>query len=210
MQNLLGFWTEMSFLGKIEFVFFVGAMFFYIRHMILNSEFTPHPVTFGIWLIADVINYITYVSFSEYWIGPLIMPVGAAIVVLWGTIKLIIAKYRKTETQKIEFGFIDWFAIGVSIVSLGVYFITGNGKISNIMIQIIIFMGFVPLLSNLIKSKRVDEPALPWILFCVGWLITSVDTIMGYKSLIELIYPLINGLIGCLAVLAMIIYNKSK
>ncbi len=176
--------------------------------MILNSKFTPHPVAFGIWLVADVVNYITYVSFSKYWIGPLIMPVGAATVVLWGTIKLIIAKHKKTKTEKIEFGFTDWFAIVVSVISLGVYFITGNGKLSNIMIQVIVFMGFVPLVVNLIKSKRTNEPTLSWILFCVGWLITCIDTMMGYKSLIELIYPVINGLIGCLIVLGIIIYNK--
>lgn len=196
----------MSFLGKIEFIAFAGAMFFYIRNMVINPDFTPHPVAFGIWLIADVTNYITYISFSKYWIGPLIMPLGAAIVVLWGTIKFV----RKKNTNKIKLGKTDLFAIIISIISLLVYFNTGNGKLSNTMIQIILFMGFIPLITNLIESKRTDEPMITWILFCIGWAFTCGETLLGYKSLIELIYPFVNGLIGCGIVLGIIIYNKKN
>jgi hypothetical protein len=132
------------------------------------------------------------------------MPLGAATVVIWGTIKLLSSKQK----SKISIDLTDWIAIGITIISLAIYFCTGNGKVANIMIQIILFMGFIPLIKNLIKSRRKDEPALPWILFCLGWTITTIETVQGYKSWIEFIYPVINGLIGCMVVLGIAIYNK--
>ena len=204
MENLFAFYATMTLLGKIEFIVFVGAMFFYIRNIVIHPEFVPHPVAFGIWLIADIVNYITYISFSEYWVGPLIMPLGAAITVALGTVKLI----RNKNTTKITLGRTDVFAITISILSLLVYCITGNGKLSNIMIQLILFMGFVPLVTNLVTTKRTDEPLLPWILFFIGWVLTCGETLMGYTSPIELIYPFINGLVGCGVILGISFYNK--
>ena len=207
MNELIEFWNSMTNRGQWEFGFFIVAMFFYIRHMVVNKDFTPNPLAFGIWLIADVVNYVTYVSFSKYWIGPLIMPVGAFTVVLWGTIKMIRAKYNKELVEKIKFGWKDWSAVIVSIGSLIVYFSTSNGKLSNLMIQLILFMGFVPIVDDLLKTKRVDEPNFTWFLFCIAWGITIVDSSFGYKSWIELLYPLINGG-GCAVVLWLSLRNK--
>lgn len=205
MENLIGFWNGMSVLGRIELVVFVGAMFFYIRHMVLDKDFTPHPVAFGIWLIADIVNFVTYVSFSDYWVGPAIMPIGAFIVVSIGIYRM--AKVRRGKS-KITLGWIDWSAIMISIVSLSVYVFTGNGLLSNMAIQVIMFMGFIPIVRNLYISKRSDEPNLPWILFCIGWAITIVDTSLGFESWLEFIYPVINGFIGCAVVLWISMRNK--
>ena len=208
MDNLIEFWNSMTGRGQWELFLFILAMFFYIGNMLINKDFTPNPLAFGIWLIADVANYVTYVSFSKYWIGPLIMPLGAFTVVLWGTIKMIRAKYKKEVIKKIKLGWKDWAAVIVSIGSLIIYFTTSNGKLSNLMIQLILFMGFVPIVDDLLKTKRVDEPNFTWFLFCIAWGITIVDTALGYKSWIEFLYPLINGG-GCAVVLWISLRNKA-
>lgn len=210
MDIFLEFWQSLSSLGKIELITLVGAMLLYVIQAITHPEFTPHPITFGIWLIADVVNYFTYKSFSIYMIGPTIMMLGASIVVSWGTIKLIKSKIKNEKNEKIKLGFPDLFAIFITLISLFIFFSTGNGKISNLMIQIILFIGFIPIILNLIKSKRTDEPLFSWILFIIGWGFTCVDTMIGYKDIIELIYPLINGFLGCSIVLIISIYNKYK
>ena len=175
----------------VEFFLFVGAMVFYIRHLMLTN-FIPHPIAFGIWLMADTINYFTYTDFSGFWVGPAIMPLGALTVVIIG-----IVKRKKTERHR--FKLLDWVCIGICAMSLLVWAITQNAIWSNMIIQIIIALGFVPIIGNLFKKQR--EPLFPWFLFAVGWIVTCVDTYLGYKSLLEFVYPIVNGLLGCVIVL---------
>jgi len=208
MENILHFLQ--TYLTEIELIVFVSAIFFYIRHMVIHPHFTPHPVTFGIWLISDIANYLTYISFSKYWLGALIMPLGTAIIVVWGIVKLLHAKYKRLKTKKLILAWTDYVSVIISIVGLLIYFTTGNGKLSNIMIQVIIFMGYVSLVGNLIESKRVDEPILVWTLYCIGWSMVSITTIIGFTSWVELVFPVINGLIGCAAILVITIRNKKR
>ncbi len=171
----------------IEFILFVAAMFFYIRHMVVTN-FIPHPIAFGIWLISDTINFFTYTDFSTFWVGPAIMPLGALTVVIIGIVK-------REKTGKLSLKLLDWICIGICVLSLIVWTVTKNAMWSNMIIQIIIALGFVPIIGNIFKMKA--EPIFPWLLFTVGWVVTCIETISGYQSLLELIYPVINGLLGC-------------
>jgi len=174
----------------IILVVFTIAMFFYIRHLLVTT-FTPHPIAFGIWFVADFINFLTYTNFSRFWIAPAIMPLGAAIILAIGIVR---RKKSHREILKIS----DWVCILLVIISLLIWAITQNAVWSNLIIQIIIALGFVPIFDNVMHEK--PEPLLPWFIFIIGWIITCIYTLIGYESIVELVYPFVNGLLGCLVI----------
>jgi len=161
-----------------EFIILFTSVCFYIRH-ILVTKFIPSPVAFAIWLIADVINFFTYTIFSEYWIAPAIMPCSALAIVIIGIVK-------SKKTDRMSLAPVDWVCIGICIVSLIVWALS-NALWSNMVIQVIIALGFVPMMGNLFKKKI--EPLLPWFLMIVGYSLIFVDTAMGCKNSLELVYP---------------------
>lgn len=171
-------------------IIFTVAMFFYIRHLLVTT-FIPHPIAFGIWFVADFINFLTYTNFSRFWIAPAIMPLGAAII-------LVIGIVRRKKSHRETFKRNDWICIVLGVISLLIWAITRNAIWSNMIIQIIIALGFVPLIDNILKKK--PEPLFPWFLFIIGWIITCVYTLIGYESIVELVYPFVNGLFGCLII----------
>ncbi|MEI6119180.1 MAG: hypothetical protein WCP92_08525 [bacterium] len=174
----------------IIFVVFIIAMFFYLRHLLV-TDFTPHPIAFGIWFVADLINFLTYIDFSKFWIAPAIMPLGAAIIVVIGIIKR-----KKNHREKFKRN--DLICIVLVIISLLIWALTRNAIWSNMIIQIIIALGFVPIIDNILHEK--PEPLFPWFLFIIGWTITCIYTFIGYESVVELIYPFVNGLFGCIVI----------
>jgi hypothetical protein len=174
----------------LEFVVFLTAMVLYIRHIIKNEEFTPNPVTFGIWLVVNSINVLTYLKISEYWQGPVIMACGTT--VIFGL------SLKRNTKVKVKLSTLDWFSIIAAIGSLGIYFITGDPVNSNLIIQIILVLGFLPLI-KIIFIKGNNEPLWAWFLFASGWAIVTLKTYNDpntYKEWVEFTYPLVQGCIG--------------
>jgi len=161
-----------------EFIILVASVCFYIRH-VLVTKFVPSPVAFAIWLVADVINFFTYTIFSPYWVAPAIMPCSALAIVIIG-----IVKSKKSDRKSLTI--IDWVCIGICVASLLVW-ILSNAIWSNMVIQVIIALGFIPMMGNLFKKKT--EPLFPWLLMVIGYTVTMVDTTMGCKNPVELVYP---------------------
>lgn len=174
----------------IIIIVFTLAMIFYVLHLLI-TKFTPHLIAFGIWFVADFVNLLTYIKFSKFWIAPAIMSLGSAIILTIGIIK---RKKSHREILKTS----DLVCIFLVIISLLIWAITRNAVWSNMIIQIIIALGFVPIFDNVIHKK--PEPLFPWFLFLIGWIITCIYTLIGYESIVELIYPFVNGLLGCLII----------
>ena len=186
----------------IEFVVFLLAMSFYIWHMISDKKFIPSPLGFGIWLLADAAHLFTYLDFSEFWVGPVIMVLAALTAVIIGVIRTI-----STETKgNYKLGALDWLAITISSFSLIFWITTDNAILSNLTIQIVLAMGFLPIIKELIVEKKV-EPLLSWGLFALGFLIVFIHTLNYYEHWEELIYPTV-GVIGDFTVLTLSGYNK--
>ena len=172
----------MSDMKSLEFIFFLAALVFYVRHLFI-SKFTPHPLAFAIWLTADVINFFTYTDFSKFWIGPALMPLGAGTVV-------IIAIIRRKQAERKPFKLADWICVGIAVASLLVWAITRNAIWANMFVQVLLVLGFVPIIGNILANK--PEPLLPWFFFILGFTVTCVDTLMGYENRLELVYPIAN------------------
>jgi hypothetical protein len=175
----------------LEFVIFLIAMGWYIRHIIKNEEFTPNPVTFGIWLVVDYVNLLTYLKISDHWEGPVIMACGATVI--------FILSLKRSAKEKIKLKNFDWFCIIASLVSLTMYFLTGNAVNSNLLIQIVLVLGFLPLIRLIYKCGN-NEPLWAWGLFAIGWAIVSIKTFNHpdtYKEWVECTYPFVQGFLGC-------------
>lgn len=170
----------------VESVIFIVGIILYIRHFIVTDSI-PHPVSFGIWLIADIINLVTYIQLSKFWVPAAIMLMSATILVIIGIVKM-----KKTHRERLKI--LDWVCIGIATLSLLIWGITQNALWSYLLIQIVIALGFVPIINKLFHKKA--EPLIPWFIPIVGWIIVCVDVSMSCTSLVELIYPFFNGLLG--------------
>ena len=89
------------------------------------------------------------------------------------------------------------------------YFMTGESENANIIVQIILVIGFFPIIKNLLTTKSF-EPLAPWALFSIGWLLTTIHTYIYPHTLVELTYPLIQGFIGCTSVFIFSCRNYVK
>jgi hypothetical protein len=145
---------------QVEFIVFLSAMIMYIRHIILHKEFTPNPVSFGIWLLVDIANAITYLNFSSHWIAPIIM--------LGGAITIFSLSAYRSKRQKIQLKTFDWICIVASVASLCIYGITGKSQDVNVIIQIILVIGFLPMIKHLLKTKSSEPYCLGHYLVLVG------------------------------------------
>lgn len=185
-----------------EFIVFLCASILYIYHLTNNKYFIPNPLGFGIWLLADAANLFTYLDFSKFWVGPVIMVLGVLIVVVIGIVRTVISKNKISYKLAI----LDWFTIILVTSSIVFWIITNNAVLSNLAIQIVLAMGFIPIIKELIVEKKI-EPLLPWTLFSIGFLIVLIHTLNYYERWEELFYPVI-GLFGDLTVLILSGYNK--
>lgn len=186
---------------NVSTLIFFGAMFFYLRNIVINKDFIPSPVGFGIWMVVDIINFITYSAFSQHWHAPAIM---AGSVVFIFTISLI-----RSRKVKVSLDWLDYISITTAVVSLCYYKVTGNAELANALVQIVLVVGFVPIMRPLIKDRTV-EPILPWTLFTIGWFVVLINTWVNPHTFIELSYPLFQGFIGCGVVTLLSWYNQKN
>ena len=192
----------MTTIETIEFVIFLLAMSFYIWHILADKNFIPSPIGFGIWLLADTVNLFTYLDFSRFWVGPVIMVLAALSTVIIGIIRTVNTKVKK----KYKLAVLDWLAIIISISSLIFWMATDNAMLSNMAIQLVLAMGFIPVIKELIAEKKI-EPLLSWGFFALGFLIVFIHTLNHYEYWEELIYSTV-GVIGDLVILILSGYNK--
>lgn len=186
----------------IEFIVFLLAMSFYIWHILADKNFIPSPIGFGIWLLADTVNLFTYLDFSKFWVAPVTMVLVALTIVIIAVIRTV----KATNKGIYKLGIIDWFAIIISISSLIFWMATDNAMLSNMAIQVVLAMGFIPVIKELIVEKKI-EPLLSWGLVALGFLIVFIHTLNYYEHWEELIYPTVT-VIGDLVILILSGYNK--
>lgn len=193
---------------KIEDLILILASGSYIAYALKNYLFRPPPATFIIWTIVNFVNVYTYKGISEHWIGPLIMLLlDAAIVV----IALVRARHWKQPLNRESKTCI---LIAVAVLLLRV-FGQIDDLVGNMLVQVAVGIGFIPLLRSLIQDRK-EEPIIPWFLFTVGfalvtWNIYSDPQFMT-KSLfhrtVEISYPLVMGVIGDALVVVLTLRNK--
>lgn len=176
---------------------------FYLKQTV-KGESTPNPGTWVVWFVIMGINTFTYfkvvnddiLKTAIVFVGFL----GITSIMLYSLIRGKFAKLAK----------IDLILLTLSII-IGIFWqISDNAKLSNLFLQIIIFISFLPTAIGLAQN-RLKEKHWPWTLAVIAYTLQTISLLVNYDgNLYQLFLPIINGILGNGLIPLVLIFKKIK
>lgn len=155
----------------------------YLTQIIKNRS-TPNPSSWAIWIIVNIINLATYfiIVDKSIWVA-LASGTSTAVASLIFLLSLIKGKFTKLNRVDI-----------VSLVFVvGIVFFwktSSNAIISNIALQIIFVVAFLPTINGLLIKIARERP-IPWFLGSVAYMLQVIIILLNPVTLWALIFPTI-------------------
>lgn len=176
-------------LQMIGSLLLVLVYIFYLKQTI-KGESTPNPATWIVWFVIMGINTITYFKVvDENYFKTAIVVVGFTGITFITIYSLLKGKFSKL-------GKLDSFLLIISI-AIGIFWVLGkNAKTSNLLLQIIIFVSFIPTVVGLAQNK-LKEKHLPWTLASIAYILQTISLLINWDgNYYQLFLPIINGILG--------------
>lgn len=174
----------------------------YFKQVIQNKS-TPNPSSWAIWLLTGIIKSITYFSITNHNIWQSLPGILDTFFVLcifiYSLFKGRFSRISKTEVLT--------FSLAVII---GIFWqITSDDRISNLLIQSIFIIAFVPTINGILKGYA-KENINAWITVFASCLFLLISVGIGPNiDWVAFVSPII-GLLGNGLIMGSIIYKKSK
>ncbi|PCI21267.1 hypothetical protein COB64_00085 [Candidatus Wolfebacteria bacterium] len=184
----------------------IVLVFVYIIYFkqVTTGESTPNPGTWITWFVIMGINTFTYFRVvDDNYFKSAIVFIGFFSITAIMAYSLIKGRFAKLAN-------IDIVLLAISIV-IGVFWqLTENAIVSNLALQIIIFVSFLPTAIGLLKG-RLKEKHLPWTLAVIAYSLQTISLLVNYDgNLYQLALPVINGILGNGLIPIILIYKKLK
>jgi len=102
-------------------------------------------------------------------------------------------------------GLVEIAALAGAIIVSYFYIRTKNHRVSNMMIQVIFLISYVPVAVGILTGALIESPPA-WILGIISYVFMALAVVVDYNDWLELAYPIANGIIGngVVAILAII------
>jgi len=168
----------------------------------LKGESNPNPSTWTIWLLIGIINAATYFSLTNnnLWQSfiMIVAPCSVFFILVYSLFKGKFSKISKIE--------IIMFGLAIAI---GIFWqITSNDRISNLILQVIYIISFVPTISGIIRKRSKEHPTA-WIAASISYLFSIISIALANQiDWIAFIHPVVIGLLGNGIVAALIIHQR--
>lgn len=175
-----------SILSGLAMVCFVVV---YIRQIVVGAS-TPNPGTWIIWFVVMAMNTVTYYFVTGESLWPLLTPA----VVTTGL--LFILAYSCVVGRFGRVGATEIVVLSLAGV-VGVFWTTTKDPVmSNMMLQIVLAVSFIPTLFGLLRGE-LREASLSWdcAVLSYGLLMASVLSSANW-TWAQLAYPFLNGVVG--------------
>ena len=170
----------------------------------IKGESTPNPGTWIAWFVIMGINTVTYfkVVNDDYFKSAIVF-VGFISVTLIMVYSLLRGKFVKLTK-------VDIWLLALSII-IGIFWqATKKAEVSNLLLQIVIFVSFLPTAIGLIQG-RLKEKHTPWTLAAIAYSLQTASLLINYNgNLYELFLPIINGIMGNGMITVIIFYQDIK
>jgi hypothetical protein len=161
---------------------------FYFKQTI-KGQSTPNPATWIVWLIVGIINAITYFSVTgnNLWQSLIVFAVTFSVLSGIEIISFILA------------------------LGIGIFWqITSNDGLSNLLLQGIYVISFIPTIIGIIKGTG-KEHYVAWVWAFTAYLFSTISIAFGASvNWIAFVHPIVNGLIGNGTVALLIIIKRFK
>ena len=169
-------------------VMIVVVVFYFMQ--VAGGSSTPNPATWFIWLVVMAMNVVTYyfVSNGNFW------PVLTPSIITLGILLIFIYSFNKGRLGKL--GWMEWMTLGLAVV-VGIFWqVTKDGTASNLMMQIILLIAFVPTVIGVISGKLKEKP-LSWITAVISYVLLIASILCNDDwTWVQLAYPFFNGIVG--------------
>jgi hypothetical protein len=178
----------------------VAVSIYFVR--VVGGTVTPNPTTWMIWLVVMTMNTVTYYFVSQGNFLQIITPLAVAC----GTLLVVLFSFLKGKFGKI--GKIDVIVLCLSC-AVGIFWkTTGDPVVSNLMMQIILLISFIPTVVGLIKG-RLREKCLVWNLGVLSYCFLMVSILLSPSwTWTQLVYPFLNGVVGNGSVAVVVFLTK--
>lgn len=176
--------------------------YIYYKQVKSNSS-TPNPSSWAIWALVMIINAFTYQEvLQDNPIKGLLAYVTVLCVVIMFSYSLKQGKFTKPNMLDIVI-----FCIAIAI---GFFWkTTGNAFISQIALQTILFISFIPTITGLLSGKAKEE-AKPWLIAVLAYMFSIASILWEWNgNWIELAFPIVNGILGN-GIVGLIALSKNK
>src|SRR3989338_6930189 len=184
-----------SIFGGLFMVSACTAYFFQIR----NGSSIPNPATLFLWILIDTVNLISYffTTGKDNW-KALTAYVATILAFFMFIYSLVFGKFA-------SIGLVEIAALAGAIIISYFYIRTKNHRVSNMMIQVIFLISYVPVAVGILTGTLVESPPA-WILGIISYVFMALAVVVDYNDWLELAYPIANGIIGngVVAILAII------
>jgi len=195
--------TATEILGIISGLLGIVVYGVYLRQ-VLRNESIPNPATWIIWVTVLIMNAFSYSIMVANW-GKALLSICVAIMgsLLFLT-SLIKGKFAKLEK-------LEYICLSLAVI-VGIFWqITGDARLANIFLQAIFIIAFIPIWIGLLNGK-LKEKYPPWVLAVICYSFNLAAIIIDWAGdWAQLVYPIVNGIIGNGSVAIMSIYlNKRR
>ena len=192
----------------LAFVLIITAGVSYARK-IIKKEIEPTLSTWLIFLVGTSMSFATYLisSKKDFAAGALNgADIFSDIIVVLTTIFFGVTRWKLKSFEK-------YYLAGLVII--GIFWIfTSDAFHANLLIQIVLALGYFPTAHNLIKFKRNTEPLAIWSLIELASLISIYPALTAWQTnhnILGLIYSVRSVvLIGLVMALMLFYSNKNK
>jgi len=190
--------------GAIAGLTALVAYSYYLKQAV-RGQSTPNPSTWLIWFIAGVINTFTYFTV----VGGNIYQSIFVIAVTFSVLVILVYSLFKGRFTKIKSLEIIIFLMAIGI---GIFWqVTANDRISNLLLQSIYVISYIPTVTGLIRGTG-KEHYVSWLTAFISYTFATLSLITNNPGdWIAFVSPVVNGILGNgLVVLLILQQNKVR
>lgn len=160
----------------------IGYMFYYRN--ILKNDPKPNPVSWGIWAALSLLSTGSYFTATGDW-WKNVIPLMNIALCFGAFVLLVIHAKRKKLT------WVDWTAIIMGIVVIVVWISSKSALQANMLVQVVIIIGFIPTWKNVWSEPR-SEQRTPWLIWTTSFFIATIVVLLRWKEghWYDLVYPI--------------------
>ncbi len=171
---------------------------------ILNNKFKPNAISWAIWFLADSLNLYTYFTLVK---GDMLEMIFLIICTLETLVVLSFLIHKRIASKPEIYEIILIFFI-ISIIPFQL--ITAETRISNLVLQLVYVVGFIPIILGIIQKRNNEINYYAWGLAALGALFSVFILLSNFHGdLLSFISPVVI-LIGDSIVFVLILKNKKK
>jgi len=171
---------------------------------IFTGKTKPNGATWAIWSAVAVVSAGSYFKASgDFWKS--LLPI-INIVLCVGTFVLSLIKGKFNKLSRF-----DWIALGIGLFAVVVWALRKSATDANLIVQLALMIGFVPIWRSILKSPSCEHPR-PWWTWVICYSLLVVVIVMRWRGhVIDLVYP-INCIIvhASVPILSYIKLRKSR